>query len=295
MRLRLQQSARVLIPRQLKLAPTIVPVKLRPVSKKITTATLRAMKGKAKIAALTAYDFITAKLMDEVGIHVILVGDSVGTTVLGHKSTIPVTMEDMLHHLKAVSRAQPNALIVGDMPFLTYQVTTEQALLNAGRFIQEGGADAVKLEGGTTVTEKVRALVEAGIPVLGHIGLTPQHVHALGGYKVQGRSDADAQRLIEDARALQEAGAFAVVLEYVPAHLGQRISEEIAIPTIGIGAGPHCDGQVLVVHDMLGMVGWLAPRAAKRYANLADEMKEAFAAYKDEVEKGIFPGKEQSF
>jgi len=253
------------------------------------------MKGKGKIAALTAYDFLTAKLLDEAGMHLILVGDSVGTTVLGYKSTIPVTMDDMLHHLKAVARAEPNALIVGDLPFLTYQVSTEQAVTNAARFIQEGGADAVKLEGGTTVADKARALIEVGIPVLGHIGLTPQHVHQLGGYKVQGRTEADADRLLEDARALEEAGAFAVVLEYVPAQLGQRITSELRIPTIGIGAGPHCDGQVLVVHDMLGMVGWLAPRAAKRYANLAEEMKRAFAAYRAEVEQGTFPGKEQSF
>jgi len=265
------------------------------VSKKITPAAIRAMKGKGKIAALTAYDFLTAKLLDEAGMHLILVGDSVGTTVLGYKSTIPVTMDDMLHHLKAVARAEPNALIVGDLPFLTYQVSTEQAVTNAARFIQEGGADAVKLEGGTTVADKARALIEVGIPVLGHIGLTPQHVHQLGGYKVQGRTEADADRLLEDARALEEAGAFAVVLEYVPAQLGQRITSELRIPTIGIGAGPHCDGQVLVVHDMLGMVGWLAPRAAKRYANLAEEMKRAFAAYRAEVEQGTFPGKEQSF
>jgi 3-methyl-2-oxobutanoate hydroxymethyltransferase len=265
------------------------------VSRKITTATLRAMKGRAKIVALTAYDFLTAKLLDEVGIHLILVGDSVGTTVLGYKSTIPVTMEDMLHHLKAVSRAEPNALVVGDMPFLTYHLSTEQAIANAGRFVQEGGADAVKLEGGVAVAEQVRALVEVGIPVLGHIGLTPQHVHQIGGYKVQGRSEADAERLLADAKALEEVGAFAMVLEYVPAALGQRITAEVGIPTIGIGAGPQCDGQVLVVHDMLGMVGWLAPKAAKRYANLAEEMKRAFAAYKQEVEQGAFPGKEQSF
>lgn len=253
------------------------------------------MKGKAKIVSLTAYDFMTARLLDEAGIHLILVGDSVGTTVLGYKNTIPVTMEDMLHHLKAVVRAQPNALVVGDMPFMSYHLSNEQALTNAARFIQEGGADTVKLEGGVTVADKVRALVDAGIPVLGHIGLAPQHVLNLGGYKVQGRTDPDAQRLIDDAKALEDAGAFAVVLEYVPASLGQRITESIRIPTIGIGAGPHCDGQVLVVHDMLGMVSWLAPKAAKRYANLADEMKKAFAAYRTEVENGTFPGKDQSF
>lgn len=264
-------------------------------SKKITTATVRGMKGRTKIVSLTAYDFLTAKLLDEVGIHLILVGDSVGTTVLGFKSTVPVTMEDMLHHLKAVTRATPNALVVGDLPFLTYQISSAQAIENARRFIQEGGADAVKLEGGVTVADKVNSLVEVGIPVLGHIGLTPQHVLNLGGYKVQGKSDADAQRLVDDAKALERAGAFAVVLEYVPASLGRRITQEIGIPTIGIGAGPHCDGQVLVVHDMLGMVGWLAPKAAKQYANLAEEMKKAFAAYKAEVEQGKFPDEEHSF
>lgn len=253
------------------------------------------MKGKAKIVSLTAYDFITAKLLDEVGVHLILVGDSVGTTMLGYKSTIPVTLEDMLHHLKAVARAEPNALIVGDLPFLTYQVNTEQAITSAARFVQEGGANAVKLEGGLSVADKVRALVSVGIPVLGHIGLTPQHVHQFGGYKVQGKTDADAQRLLADAQALEEAGAFAVVLEYIPAQLGQRITEAVHIPTIGLGAGPHCDGQVLVVHDMLGLIGWLAPKAAKRYANLAEEMKRAFATYKTDVEQGTFPGKDQSF
>ena len=261
----------------------------------MTAAALRGMKGKAKIVSLTAYDFLTAKLLDEVGIHLILVGDSVGTTVLGYQNTIPVTLDAMLHHLQAVTRAQPNALVVGDLPFLTYQGSTEQALRNAGRFIQEGGADAVKLEGGAKVADKVAALVDAGIPVLGHVGLTPQHVLNLGGYRVQGRSDSEADLLLEDAKALETAGAFAVVLEYVPAQLGKRITQHIGIPTIGIGAGPSCDGQVLVVHDMLGLIGWLAPRAAKRYANLAEDMKRAFTQYKSEVEEGSFPGKEQSF
>lgn len=253
------------------------------------------MKGRAKIVSLTAYDFLTARLLDEAGIHLILVGDSVGTTLLGYKHTIPVTMEDMLHHLKAVTRAEPNALVVGDLPFLSYQRTVDQALGNAGRFLQEGGADAVKLEGGIPVVNKVKALVAAGIPVLGHIGLTPQHVHQLGGYRLQGRTANEGERLLEDAKALEEAGAFAVVLEYIPATLAQRITEAIGIPTIGIGAGPHCDGQVLVVHDLLGLAGWLTPRAAKRYANLGEEMKRAFAAFKADVEQGRFPGPEQSF
>lgn len=264
-------------------------------SKKVTTVTIRGMKGRAKIVSLTAYDFLTAKLLDEVGIHLILVGDSLGTTVLGHKSTVPVTMDDMVHHLKAVTRAQTNALVVGDLPFFSYQVSTPQALQNAARFVQEGGADAVKLEGGASVAGTVNEIVKAGIPVLGHIGLTPQHVLQLGGYRVQGRAEADAQRLVDDAKALEAAGAFGVVLEYVPAQLAKRITEEITIPTIGIGAGPGCDGQVLVVHDMLGMIGWLAPKAAKQYANLAEEMKRAFAAYKTEVEQGKFPDKEHSF
>ncbi len=262
--------------------------------RKITIQTVRAMKQRGeKIAALTAYDFFTARIMDEVGVQLILVGDSLGMAVLGYENTLPVTMEEMIHHTKAVARAKPNALLVTDMPFMSYS-TVRQALENAGRFIQ-AGAEAVKLEGGEAIIEQVRALVAAGIPVLGHVGLLPQSILETGGYKIQGRTSASAERLMRDAKLLEEAGVFAIVIECVVADVARKITAELRVPTIGIGAGAGCDGQILVSNDMLGQFTWFTPKHVKRYANLTEEMRKAFAAYKREVETGQFPGKEQSF
>ncbi len=261
---------------------------------KITIHTLRDMKRRGeKIAALTAYDFFTAKIMDEVGIEMILVGDSLGMAVLGYENTLPVTMEEMLHHTRAVARAKPKALVVADMPFMSYS-NVGQALENARRFIQ-AGAEAVKLEGGEAVLEQVRALISARVPVLGHIGLLPQSILETGGYKIQGRKPETAERLLHDAKLLEQAGAFAIIIECTVAEVARKITESVAVPTIGIGAGAGCDGQVLVSNDMLGQFTWFTPKHVKRYANLAEEMRKAFAAYKREVETGKFPGKEQSF
>lgn len=264
-------------------------------SEKWTVTRIRKRKGKGKIVSLTAYDYATARLVDEAGIHLIIVGDSLGMTMLGYESTIPVTMDDMRHHAAAVMRGVKRALVVADMPFLSFQVSIEQAVDNAGRLIKEAGADAVKIEGGAFRAPVVRALVENGIPVMGHIGLTPQSVRAMGGYKVQGRSDEDAQRLKEDAVALEEAGIFSLVLEGMPATLAAGITSAISIPTVGIGAGPDCDGQVLVIHDLLGMFGDFQPRFVKRYANLGDDMRRAFETYRREVEDGTFPGEEHCY
>lgn len=262
--------------------------------KKITIHTLRAMKQRGeKIAALTAYDFFTAKIIDEVGVQVILVGDSLGMAVLGYENTLPVTMDDMLHHTCAVARVKPNALLVADMPFLSYATPTE-ALQNAGQFLQ-AGAEAVKLEGGEAVVEQVRALVRAGIPVMGHVGLLPQSILETGGYKVQGRTPASSDQLMRDAKTLEDAGVFAVVVECTVADVARQITTALAIPTIGIGAGADCDGQILVSNDMLGLFTWFTPKHVKRYANLAEEMRRAFADYKREVESGKFPGKDQGF
>jgi 3-methyl-2-oxobutanoate hydroxymethyltransferase len=261
---------------------------------KITTHTLREMKRRGeKIAALTAYDFFTAKVMDEVGLELILVGDSLGMAVLGYENTLPVTMEEMLHHTRAVARAKPKALVVADMPFMSYS-SVRQAQQNAGRFIQ-AGAEAVKLEGGEPVIEQVLALVANGIPVLGHIGLLPQSILETGGYKIQGRKPETAERLLKDAKLLEQAGVFAIVVECTVAEVARKITESVSVPTIGIGAGAGCDGQVLVSNDMLGQFTWFTPKHVKRYANLAEEMRKAFAAYKREVETGEFPGPEQSF
>ncbi|MDW8344827.1 MAG: 3-methyl-2-oxobutanoate hydroxymethyltransferase [Verrucomicrobiae bacterium] len=261
---------------------------------KITIHELRQMKQRGeKIVALTAYDFFTARIMDEVGIHLILVGDSVGMAVLGYENTLRVTMEEMLHHTRAVARAKPQALVVADMPFLSY-ATVEQALQNAGRLIQ-AGAEAVKLEGGVTVAPQVRALVAAGIPVLGHIGLLPQSILETGGYKVQGRTEASVRALQDDALALVEAGVFGLVLEGIVSSVAGAITRAVPVPTIGIGAGRDCDGQILVSNDMLGLFTWFTPKHAKRYANLAEEMRRAFAAYKKEVSDGTFPGDEHTF
>ncbi|MBI2164851.1 MAG: 3-methyl-2-oxobutanoate hydroxymethyltransferase [Chloroflexi bacterium] len=261
-----------------------------------TIRDIREMKKRGeKIPMITAYDYTTARLVDEAGFPIILVGDSLGQVVLGYESTIPVTMEEMLHHVKAVVRGAKRALIVGDMPFMTYHTSVDEALRNAARFIQEGGSGAVKLEGGVTVAEKVRRLVECGIPVMGHIGLTPQSIHQLGGYRVQGKTAKAAQRLIDDAVALEEAGAFSIVLELMPTPLARLITERLSIPTIGIGAGPDCDGQVQVFHDMMGLFTDFVPRHAKQYAQLAQVIREALSLYLKEVKERQFPTEKQSY
>lgn len=262
---------------------------------KWTAVRIRTLKGQGKFACLTAYDFSTARLVDEAGIPLILVGDSLAMTMLGYATTLPVTMAAMLHHTAAVTRGVSAALVVADMPFMSYQVSVAQALENAGRFIKEAGADAVKIEGGRVRAPTVKALIENGVPVLAHIGLTPQSIHTLGGYKVQGKKSEEAQRLVEDAQALEEAGAFAIVLECLPPALGEAITKTVGIPTIGIGAGPHCDGQILVTHDLLGITGEVSPKFIKRYATLGASMKQAFAEYKHEVEQGRFPGPEHCY
>jgi 3-methyl-2-oxobutanoate hydroxymethyltransferase len=263
---------------------------------RVTINQIKEMKQKGeKIAMLTAYDYTTAKIIDEVGIPLILVGDSLGMVVLGYETTIPVTTEEMLHHTKAVVRGAKQAMIVGDMPFMTYHISVSQALENAARFIQEGGAQAVKLEGGVTVAEKVQRIVECGIPVMGHIGLTPQSIHQFGGFKVQGRTPEAAARLLKDAKALEEAGAFSIVMETVPTPLAKLITDSISIPTIGIGAGIGCDGQVQIINDILGSFTDFVPKHAKQYAKLADIMSSAITEYYNEVKAGSFPTDEQSF
>lgn len=263
---------------------------------RVTTATFRQYRAEGKkITMLTAYDFPTAKLLDAAGIDAILVGDSLGNVVLGYGSTLPVTMDDMVHHVKAVVRGVQRAMVVADMPFMSYHVSKKEALRNAGRLIQEAGAGAVKLEGGKEVAKAVEKITGAGIPVMGHLGLTPQSIHQMGGYRVQGKDEAAAQKLLKDARALEEAGAFAVVLECVPTPLAKLVTESIGIPTIGIGAGPHCSGQVLVTHDMLGFYGQFSPKFVKRYANLHEAIMQGLQDYRREVESGDFPGPEHGF
>ena len=252
-------------------------------------------KNGEKISMLTAYDASFAALIDAAGIDIVLVGDSLGNVLLGYNSTVPVTMEEMLHHCKAANRGIKQALLVGDMPFMSYQVSHSEAIANAGRFLKEAGCDAVKLEGGTEVCDTVKAIVKAGIPVMGHIGLTPQTASQLGGYKVQGKDADSARRLLHSARDLEAAGVFAVVLECIPAQLSELITSAVSIPTIGIGAGKYCDGQVLVTHDMVGMFERFIPSFVRQYANLAAEIKKAVAAYREEVKKGIFPDEEHSF
>jgi 3-methyl-2-oxobutanoate hydroxymethyltransferase len=262
---------------------------------RITISEIKEMKAKKeKIVMLTSYDYSTAKLVDEAGIPLILVGDSLGMVLLGYESTIPVTMEEMIHHTKAVVRGTKQALVIGDMPFMTYHTNISDALRNAARFIQEGGAQAVKLEGGVTVAETVKRIVECGIPVMGHIGLTPQSIHQLGGYKVQGKTPEIAERLLKDARALEQAGAFAIVLELVPAPLSKLLTQKLSIPTIGIGAGPDCDGQVQVIPDLLGLFSDFVPKHAKQYAKLAGLIRAALADYIAEVKAGKFPIAEHS-
>jgi len=264
--------------------------------KKLTACAVKKMKRVGeKIAALTAYDYPTARLADEAGADVILVGDSLGMVVLGYDNTLRVTMADMLHHAAAVTRARPSALVVGDMPFMSFQEGKHQAVRNAGRFVQEAGVDAVKLEGGRGFAETVERIVRASIPVMGHVGLTPQSILEFGGYRIQGKSPEDADRLLEDAKALEAAGCFSVVLEGIPWRVAQRITQELTIPTIGIGAGPHCDGQVLVMHDVLGMFPKYAPKFVKRYAEVGDVMRDAFARYVKEVKEGAFPTLDYSY
>jgi 3-methyl-2-oxobutanoate hydroxymethyltransferase len=263
---------------------------------RVTTAVVRDMKNRGeKIAVLTAYDYPTAYLLDQSGLDVLLVGDSLGMVVLGYTSTLPVTMEEMIHHTKAVCRGVERAMVIADMPFMSYQVSAEAALSNAGRFLKETDAQAVKLEGGREVAEMTKRMTASGIPVMGHLGLTPQSVQQFGGFKVQGRGDEAARHILEDARILEEAGAFSIVLEAVPAGLAGEITRSLGIPTIGIGAGVDCDGQVLVTNDMLGAYERFTPKFVKKYANLSTPMREAFKQYMDEVKSGVFPGKEHSF
>ena len=264
--------------------------------KKVTPVDVQAMKKQGKkITMLTAYDYPMALLEDRAGIDIILVGDSLAMTVLGYENTLPVTMDEMIHHTKAVVRGAKHPLILGDMPFMSYNTSEREAILNAGRFMKEGGADAIKLEGGATVKEIVRAIVKAGIPVMGHIGLTPQTISMLGGFKVQGKDAQAAQRIIDDALSLEEAGAFSVLLEAVPAPIAKMVTERLTVPTIGIGAGVHCDGQVLVVHDMVGLFDRFTPKFAKKYINLSELILKALESYREEVLKGEFPTDQHSF
>lgn len=262
---------------------------------KNTAVTFKESKGHEKLSMLTAYDFGTAKLVDEAGINGILVGDSLGMVMLGYKDTLEVTMEDMIHHSKAVSRGAKNALVVTDMPFMSYQTSVYDAVVNAGRLIKEGKAQAVKLEGGLEVVDKVEAIVKSSIPVMGHIGLTPQSINQIGGFKVQGKSEESGRILIESAKALEKAGAFAIVLECVPSKLSKLITESINIPTIGIGAGNECDGQILVYQDMLGMFSEFKPKFVKKYSDIGEEMKKSFIEYDKEVKDRVFPGEEHGF
>lgn len=263
---------------------------------KNTVQTFKEAKNNhTKLAMLTAYDYSTAKLQDEAGIHGILVGDSLGNVILGYEDTISVTMEDMIHHGAAVARGAKNALVVVDMPFMSYQTSVYDAVVNAGRLMKEGRANAVKLEGGVSVCPQIKAITDAGIPVMAHLGLTPQSINAFGGFKVQGKNEAAARKLIDDAKAVEKAGAFALVLECVPAKLAKIISEQLTIPTIGIGAGAGCDGQILVYQDMLGMFSDYTPKFVRRFAEVGSVMKEAFANYIKEVQTETYPAEEHTF
>lgn len=263
--------------------------------KPVTSLDIRQSKGDRKLTMLTAYDYSSATLVDECDIDMILVGDSLGMVMLGRDDTISVTMDEMVHHTKAVVRGTTRSLVIADMPFMSYEVSTEDAMCNAARLFQEGGARAVKLEGGHTVVPQVKALVNAGIPVVGHIGLTPQRVASLGGFKVQGKTAEAANTLLEEAKALEAAGVFCIVLEAIPAPIAARITQELTIPTIGIGAGAECDGQVLVFHDILGLFDRFVPKFVKQYANLRETAASAISDYKREVEDGSFPAPEHSF
>lgn len=262
---------------------------------RVTTSQIKDMKSKRKFSMLTSYDYPTAHMVDEAGIDIILVGDSLGNAVLGYENSLSVTMDEMIHHTKAVARAAKRAMVVGDMPFLSYHITNAEAVRNAGRFIQEGGAQSVKIEGGIERVDTIKAILDAQIPVMGHLGFTPQSVNKFGGYKVQGKDLETANKIIVDAKALEKAGVFAIVLEMVPTLLAKRITEEVSVPTIGIGAGHYCDGQVLVVNDLLGIYGGFTPKFTKKYANLQPLIMEAFQQYKKEVEEGSFPGEEHGF
>ena len=263
---------------------------------KVVTTTLREMKARSeRIAMVAAYDYPTARLIDEVGIDVILVGDSLSNVVLGYPNTLTVSMEEMIHHTKAVARAVERALVVGDMPFMSYQASVEDAVRNAGRFLKEGRAEAVKVEGGRGVLDKVEAMIQAGIPVMGHLGLTPQWIHQFGGYKVRGKTKEAARAIIEDAKELERIGVFSLVLECIPWQVSKLITERLEVPTIGIGAGPYCDGQVLVFHDLLGFSGGRVPKFVKRYAQLEGLIRKALSDFKREVKAGEFPSLEHSY
>jgi len=264
--------------------------------KKVTAVTLLEMKRRGeKITMLTAYDYCTALLMEQSGIDVLLVGDSLGMVVMGEENTLSVTMEQMIHHTLAVARGAKRALVVGDMPFMSYQLSPTQAAENAGRFVKEGKAATVKLEGGADYVPHIKAILRCGIPVMGHLGLTPQSIHQFGGLKVQARTDEAAEKLLAEAKMLEEAGVFSIVLEAVPADVGAKVTQELTIPTIGIGAGPGCDGQVLVFNDLVGLFERFVPKFVKRYAELAPVMRDAFAQFRDEVKSGKFPGPEHVY
>ena len=264
-------------------------------TKSLTIPDIINLKGKRKLTMLTAYDYPTALIVDRCGIDMILVGDSLAMVVLGHKDTLAVTMDQMIHHTKAVTNAVNHAVVIGDMPFLSYQASVEQAVLNAGRFLKEAGAHAVKLEGGATVLPQIKAIINAGIPVQGHLGLTPQSAAQLGGFKVQGKTADAAKKLLDDALTLADAGCFSIVLEAIPAPIAEIITERCPVPTIGIGAGAGCDGQVLVFHDLVGLFDRFVPKFVKQYANISKEIEKAILKFKEEVESGKFPGKEHSF
>ncbi len=256
---------------------------------------LKKKKEGKKITMLTAYDYPFAQIIDEAGIDVILVGDSLGMVVQGLENTLPVTMDEMIYHTKMVTRAVKNAMVIGDMPFMSYQASIEDAIKNAGRFLKEAGASAIKMEGGAEVAEHIRAMTRSDIPVMAHIGLTPQSIHRMGGYKVQGKTDEAANKLIEEAHIVEDAGAFSLLLEAIPMNLAKKITDELTIPTIGIGAGPHCDGQVLVLHDVIGLFERFVPKFVKQFANIKEEVSKAIKTYKEEIEEGTFPSEEQSF
>jgi 3-methyl-2-oxobutanoate hydroxymethyltransferase len=263
---------------------------------KITINTFLNKKEQGlKITMITAYDYPFAQIADEAGIDCVLVGDSLGMVVQGLENTLPVTMDEMIYHTRLVSRAVINAMVIGDMPFMSYQAGIEEAVRNAGRFLKEAGASAVKLEGGAEVADLIKTMTKSDIPVMAHIGLTPQSIHRMGGYKVQGRTDDSAKRLLEEAHLVEDAGAFSLLLEAIPMDLAKKITEELSIPTIGIGAGPRCDGQVLVLHDVLGLFDRFVPKFIKRYANLKADAITAISAYREEVEKGVFPSEKESF
>lgn len=266
----------------------------RPV-RKVTVPEIRARKGGSPIAMVTAYDYTMARLLDEGGADILLVGDSLGMVIQGHPTTLPVTVEEICYHGRAVARGSRRAHVVGDMPFMSYQVSPLQAIENAGKLVKDGGFESVKLEGGEEIAEHVRRIVAAGIPVMGHVGLTPQSVHAMGGFKVQGKGEDAATRVIEGARALEDAGAFAIVLEAIPPDLAEEITAALSIPTIGIGAGPACDGQVLVCYDLLGMYPELKPKFAKRFSEVGEQIMQATRAYVGEVQQRTFPAAEHTF